>query len=65
MPGDKEYVAPPSRLFAKVGSRIETVHVDLLGLAQPARDEGDHDGESRSDEDNEDCSDVQAHVVVF
>jgi len=38
MPGDEKDVAPPSGFAAKVGSRIETVHVDLLTFSKPAGD---------------------------
>lgn len=62
---DKENVAPPTRFPAKVGGRVESIHVDLLGLSEPARDDGRHDGQTRSDEYDKDGSDVQAHVVVL
>jgi hypothetical protein len=37
MPSDEKDIAPPSGFAPKIGSRVEAVHVDLLGLTKPAR----------------------------
>jgi hypothetical protein len=65
MPGDKEDVAPPSCLSSEIGSRVESVHVDLIALTKPARDQGYHNGETGRDKDDKDCPDMETHIVVF
>lgn len=65
MPSDEKDVAPPPGLSSKVGGRVEAVHIDLFSLAKPTRDQGDHDRETGSDENDKDSTDVQAHVIIL
>ena len=58
MPGDEKDVSPPPCLPSEIGSRVESIHVDLLAFAKPARDQGDHDGETGCDQNDKDSSDV-------